>query len=93
MAAKTTQKRSKFTVIEYLHEYFFISYLVSLKNTKKLIFCNFLVLPIFNKKTVKIDLFQKVKSRARIGSDGKTSRNVLFGKKSFFSQLLCKNAK
>ena len=93
MVAKMTKKRCKFTVIEYLHEYFFISYQVSLKNTKKLIFCNFLVLPIFNKKTVKIDLFQKVKSRARIGPDGKISRNGLFGKKSFFSQLLCKNAK
>ena len=80
-------------LIKYLHKNIFTFYYVSEKNTKKLIFCDFLFLPILNKKIIKIELFQKVKSRTKTDLNGTTSRNDLFGKKAFFLQLLCKNEK
>ena len=84
MVARMAKKRYKFTLIEYLHDYFFVFYHVSEKNSKKLFFLLFSFLPIFKTKRVKIGPFQKVKSQARICLNGTTSRNDLFGKKVLF---------
>ena len=80
-------------LIEHLHEMFFVCYRVSEKNTKKVNFFDFLFLPIFYKKKVKIESFKKVKSQAGLDLNDTTRRNDLFENNAFFLQLLCKNEK